>query len=85
MRVIAGQYKRRVLSSLQGSDITRPTSDRTKESIFNIISDKLNGSHVLDLFAGSGALGIEALSRGASKAIFIENHFEAVQIIQKKI
>ncbi|WGL58865.1 16S rRNA (guanine(966)-N(2))-methyltransferase RsmD [Pigmentibacter sp. JX0631] len=85
MRVIAGKYKRRNLSTLTGSDITRPTADRVKESLFNIISDSIENSIVLDLFAGSGALGIEALSRGAKKAVFVEKNPQAFKIIQQNL
>lgn len=85
MRIIAGKYKRRLLSTLPGDDITRPTSDRVKESLFNIIADKIEHAVVLDLFAGSGALGMEALSRGAEKAIFIEKNPLAYQIIKTNL
>ena len=85
MRVIAGLYKRRLLSTLEGNNITRPTSDRVKESIFNIIANELPSSVVVDLFAGSGALGIESLSRGAKKAIFVEKEANAVKIIQSNL
>ncbi len=85
MRVIAGKYKRRLLSTLPGQDITRPTSDRVKESLFNIINEKIENAVVLDLFAGSGALGIEALSRGAHKAVFIEKNPKAYQIIKSNL
>ncbi len=85
MRVIAGKYKRRLLSTLPGHDVTRPTSDRVKESLFNIIADIIQNSVVLDLFAGSGALGIEALSRGAQKAIFIEKNPKAYQIVKSNL
>lgn len=74
MRVIAGKYKRRNLKTAPGTDITRPTSDRIKESVFNILSPFLRDAVVLDLFAGSGALGIEALSRGAAHVIFVESN-----------
>jgi 16S rRNA (guanine(966)-N(2))-methyltransferase RsmD len=82
MRVIAGQYKSRLLNTLPGNDVTRPTSDRVKESIFNIISNEIPNANVLDLFAGSGSLGIECLSRGANKSIFVENNINAYKNIQ---
>jgi 16S rRNA (guanine966-N2)-methyltransferase len=85
MRVIAGQYKRRLLNTLPGNDVTRPTSDRVKESIFNIIADEIPNSIILDLFAGSGSLGIESLSRGAKKAIFVENNLNAAKNIQSNL
>ncbi len=85
MRVIAGLYKRRLLNTLPGNDITRPTSDRVKESIFNIISKEIPNATVLDLFAGSGSLGIESLSRGAKKVIFVENNHSAAKNIQNNL
>ncbi|MGY3803561.1 16S rRNA (guanine(966)-N(2))-methyltransferase RsmD [Pigmentibacter ruber] len=85
MRVIAGKYKRRSLSTLSGSDITRPTADRVKESLFNILSDSIEEAVVLDLFAGSGALGIEALSRGAKKTVFVEKNIQAYNVIQQNL
>ena len=69
MRVIAGKYRGRVLKEFKGMDI-RPTSDRVKESVFQILTPYFAGARVLDLFAGSGALGIESLSRGAEEAVF---------------
>ena len=68
MRVITGQARGRRLISPEGNDV-RPTTDKVKESLFNIIQFRLAGACVLDLFAGSGQLGIEALSRGAEKAV----------------
>lgn len=85
MRVIGGKYKRRTLCTVDGRDITRPTSDRVKENIFNIINAEIEDSVVLDLFSGSGALGIEALSRGAKKVIFVEKHRVALACIQKNL
>ena len=72
MRVIAGSARRLLLKTVEGLD-TRPTTDRIKETLFNILQNEISGSTVLDLFAGSGAIGIEALSRGAREAVFIEN------------
>lgn len=85
MRVIAGKYKRRILVAVDGKDITRPTSDRIKENMFNLVSNQIEGAMVLDLFAGSGALGIEALSRGAKKVIFVEKNTQAVIAIQANL
>jgi 16S rRNA (guanine966-N2)-methyltransferase len=85
MRVIAGKYKKRKLTTLDGIEITRPTSDRIKENIFNILQENLLDKHVLDLFAGSGALGIEALSRGAKKVCFVENNRGAIECIKTNI
>lgn len=69
MRIIAGKHRGRVLKSFAGEAI-RPTPDRVKESLFQILEPRLRGARVLDLFAGSGALGLEALSRGAREAVF---------------
>lgn len=78
MRIIGGICRGRKLTPIQGSDI-RPTSDRTREAVFNILGPGLKGSNVLDLFAGTGALGLEALSRGAQKAIFIDKSCTAIR------
>ena len=82
MRVISGKYKGK---NLIGFDIdgTRPTMDRVKESLFGIIQNNIKNSVVLDLFAGSGSLGIEALSNGASEAYFIDNNMDLINIIKK--
>ena len=84
MRVISGTARGRKLFSPEGMD-TRPTSDRVKEAIFNIISPEIRAARVLDLFAGSGALGIEALSRGAESAVFVENNKTAQEVLTKNI
>lgn len=84
LRIISGDLKGRKLFPIKGLKI-RPTSGRLRESIFNILSDYVVDSVVLDIFAGTGALGIEALSRGASFAIFIDNDIEAVSTISKNI
>jgi 16S rRNA (guanine966-N2)-methyltransferase len=73
MRVIAGTYRSRILKSLKGLAL-RPTSDRLRETLFNVLGAGISGSRFLDVFAGTGAVGIEALSRGATHAAFIENH-----------
>ncbi len=80
MRVIAGKYKGRVLQA--AGDATRPTLDRTKETLFNILQMRIANSVVLDLFAGSGQLAIECLSRGASRAILCDNDRIAQQTIK---
>src|SRR6185312_395899 len=83
MRVIAGSRKGHTLVAPRGTD-TRPTSDRVRENIFNLVGP-LDGAKVLDLFAGSGALGIEALSRGATTAVFVENDHDALRAIDRNL
>lgn len=84
MRIISGKARGTKLYTLEGTN-TRPTLDRVKESVFNIIQNRLEDAVVLDLFAGSGAIGIEALSRGASKAVLCDKSKEAIEIIKKNI
>ena len=84
MRVISGTAKRTLLFSLDGLE-TRPTADRIKETIFNIIHNKISESYFLDLFSGSGAMGIEALSRNAQKVFFVEKSPAAMDIIKKNL
>lgn len=84
MRVIAGEKKGRKLNSPKG-DLIRPTPDKVKGAIFNIIQDKVADSTVLDLFAGSGALGIEALSRGAKKAFFGDFDKSSTNLVNKNL
>lgn len=84
MRVIAGKAKRLQLKAPKGMD-TRPTTDRIKETLFNMIQDELYDVRFLDLFAGSGAIGIEALSRGAQYACFVEQNREACAVIQDNL
>jgi 16S rRNA (guanine966-N2)-methyltransferase len=84
LRIISGDLKGRRLFSPKGIK-TRPTADRLRENIFNIISFRVEGSLVIDLFAGTGAMGIEALSRGAASALFIDNDKEALNAIKKNI
>ncbi|RJP95670.1 MAG: 16S rRNA (guanine(966)-N(2))-methyltransferase RsmD [Desulfobacteraceae bacterium] len=84
MRIISGDFKGKKLASLRGT-ATRPTADRVRESIFNIRAAEIQNSAVLDLFAGTGALGLEALSRGAASAVFIDSEIPAVKTIQKNI
>mgnify|MGYP005840509459 CR=1 FL=1 len=84
MRIISGTSKGRKLVTPRNRAI-RPTSDRVKESLFNILQDKLEGKIVLDLFAGTGNLGIEALSQGAKKVVFVEKERRALSLIQRNL
>lgn len=84
MRVITGTARGRVLKTLEGEDV-RPTTDRVKEAIFSIIQFEIEGRRVIDLFAGSGQLGIEALSRGAAHATFTDMSTESVDIVKKNL
>ncbi len=84
MRIIQGTLKGRRLATPKGSQ-TRPTSDRIKESIFDILGSEIEGKSVLDLYAGTGNLGIEALSRGAKKIVFVEKGRQALQLITKNL
>ena len=83
MRIIAGRHRGRVLAQFRGEAV-RPTSDRVKESLFQILSARLYGARVLDLFCGSGALGLESLSRGAREAVFNDASRESLAICKKK-
>ena len=84
MRVIAGSARGRKLKELQGME-TRPTTDKVKESMFNIIQFELEGRKVLDLFGGTGQLGIEALSRGAASCTFVDQRREAAALIRENV
>lgn len=84
MRVITGTARGRKLNSLEGME-TRPTTDRVKESIFNIIQFDIEGRRVLDLFGGTGQMGIEALSRGAAVCTFVDLRKEAVRVIRDNL
>lgn len=84
MRIIGGQYRSRVLAEFAGADV-RPTSDRAKEALFNILSTRTYGARVLDLFSGSGALGLESLSRGASEVVFNDCSKESLAILKKNL
>ena len=83
MRVIAGEARGRRLEALPGTDVTRPTLDQVKEAMFSIVQFDLPGARVLDLYAGSGQLGIEALSRGAARCVFLDENRDAVNIVMK--
>lgn len=84
MRIISGKARGTKLYTLEG-DITRPTLDRVKESLFNIIQNEIVGSSFLDMFSGSGAIGLEAASRGAKEVILCEKNKEAISVIKKNI
>ncbi len=84
MRIISGQYKGRRLQSISGTAV-RPTADQVREALFNILSQNVSGSSVLDLFAGTGALGIEALSRGARYAVFVDNASRPLAVLRKNL
>ncbi len=84
MRVIAGTARRLPLKTLDGLD-TRPTTDRIKETLFNMIQADVSGSRFLDLFSGSGSIGIEALSRGASECVFVEKNRKAADCIRENL
>lgn len=84
MRVIAGKARRLQLKTISGMD-TRPTTDRIKETLFNILQPEIFGCRFLDLFSGSGGIGIEALSRGASYAVFVEKNPRACACIRENL
>jgi 16S rRNA (guanine966-N2)-methyltransferase len=84
MRIIAGKYRSRQLHSLKGLPL-RPTSDRLRESLFDVLGQLVDGSRFIDAFAGTGAVGIEALSRGAREVLFLENQPKAVALIKKNL
>jgi len=81
MRVVAGELRGRRLSSVLGRE-TRPTSDRARAGVFDWLRDRVSGARVLDLFAGTGALGVEALSRGAREAVFVERARPALRVLR---
>ena len=83
MRIIAGKFGGRRLKAVPGMK-TRPTTDKVKESMFNIIGPYFDGGNVLDLFAGSGGLSIEAVSRGADQAYLIDRQYQAIKTIKEK-
>jgi 16S rRNA (guanine(966)-N(2))-methyltransferase RsmD len=82
MRIVAGTAKGRVLATPKSDDVIRPTADRVRETLFNVLGQWCEGLSVLDLFAGTGALGFEALSRGAVKATFVDHAREAQDLIR---
>lgn len=84
MRVIGGEFRSRRLQSIPGTDV-RPTSDKMRETLFNVLSPAIEGSVFVDAYAGTGAVGIEALSRGARHAVFIEKNREAANLIKSNL
>ena len=84
MRIIAGERKGHTIFAPRGRE-TRPTSDRVRENVFNIVAPWVEGARVLDLFAGSGAMGLEALSRGAASALFVESDPDALRVIDRNL
>lgn len=84
MRVIAGEFRSRRLKTLPGLE-TRPTPDRLRETLFNVLAPVLPDTIFLDAYAGSGAVGVEALSRGARRAIFVEKNRAAVEVIRENL
>lgn len=84
MRVITGSARGVRIDTLEG-EVTRPTSDRVKQALFNMLQFDIEGRSVLDIFAGSGQLGIEALSRGAKECVFLDSNQEAAQMVQKNL
>ncbi|MGB6724797.1 MAG: 16S rRNA (guanine(966)-N(2))-methyltransferase RsmD, partial [Terracidiphilus sp.] len=84
MRIIAGTYRSRVLATPAGM-ATRPTSDRLRETLFNVLAPRIAGARFLDLYAGSGAVGIEALSRGAAQVTFVERAPAALKALRQNL
>ena len=84
MRIIAGKYRGRTLATFRGEAV-RPTSDRVKESLVQILAPRIGGARVLDLFCGSGALGIECLSRGAEDVLFNDISKESLSLLEKNL
>jgi 16S rRNA (guanine966-N2)-methyltransferase len=83
MRIIAGAFKGRRLAPVKGR--IRPTAAKVREAVFSILGPAVGGARVLDLFAGTGALGIEALSRGAAAAVFVEDHPESLKVLRRNL
>ena len=82
LRIISGEHRGRLLKTVNGSG-TRPTTDRVKESLFNILQARLPGSSILDLFSGTGNLGLEAMSRGGKSAVFVEKNPAALAVLRE--
>ncbi len=85
MRVITGIARGMRLNTLEGDDVTRPTGEKVKEALFSMIQFEIEGSRVIDLFAGSGQLGIEALSRGAESCVFCDKNMDAFKLIKENL
>lgn len=83
MRIVAGSAKGRVLAAPKSDDVIRPTADRVRETLFNVLGQRCDGLTVLDLFAGTGALGLEAVSRGAEKAVLVDRGREALELCRQ--
>jgi 16S rRNA (guanine966-N2)-methyltransferase len=84
VRIIAGEKRGHTIFAPRGRE-TRPTSDRVRENVFNIVAPWVEGARVLDLYAGSGAMGLEALSRGAASALFVESDPDALHVIERNL
>src|SRR4051812_50211044 len=84
MRVIAGSFRSRSLQAPPGV-ATRPTSDRLRETLFNVLAPRIEGARFLDLYAGSGAVGIEAMSRGAAEVVFVERAAPALKVLKANL
>jgi len=84
LRIIGGQFRGRLLE-YSGDPRTRPMKDRVRQAVFNLLADSIAGKEAIDLFAGTGALGLEAISRGASRATLIERHFPTAQLIRQNV
>lgn len=84
MRIIAGRFRGRTLAAPTSAAV-RPTADRVREAVYSILGERVVGSRVLDLFAGTGAMGLEALSRGAARAVFVDHHRSSVALIRANL
>lgn len=84
MRIVGGKHRGRTLAGFKGKDV-RPTSDRAKEALFNILSPEINGANMLDLFCGSGSVGLEAISRGADLVVFNDISKDSLAILKKNL
>lgn len=84
MRITAGKYKAKRVNTVKSQDV-RPTSSKVRESIFNILQNRVSGSLMLDLFAGSGIMGLEALSRGAEEVVFVEKNPKVMRLLKENI